>query len=169
MKTAINLNNFPVEIASLGNDVIDINTFAEPYYFHDLGLKHTSFCESAICYIDGDKGLLLLRGYPIEQLAEHYDFETVIYLLLNGELPSQIEKEQLQTMLKAQQPVPKTTQKILETLPRDMHPMGTLLTLIASLAGTFEENDNHYQTAVKIIAQMPVLVAMCQRHQDGLA
>ena len=84
----MNLEKFPVEKATLGNDVININQFDEPYYFHDLGLKHTSFCESAICYIDGEQGLLLLRGYPIEQLAKHHDFETVIYLLLNGELPS---------------------------------------------------------------------------------
>tara|TARA_B100001989_G_scaffold250703_1_gene228313 strand:+ start:4902 stop:6107 length:1206 start_codon:yes stop_codon:yes gene_type:complete len=165
----MNLEKFPVEKATLGNDVININQFDEPYYFHDLGLKHTSFCESAICYIDGEQGLLLLRGYPIEQLAKHHDFETVIYLLLNGELPSKEEKSEFVEQIQKSHNIPEHAYAIIKSLPQDTHPMGMLLTLIASLSGQHEETNEHYQTAIKIIAQMPTLVAMCQRHHDGLS
>ena len=167
MKKTI-LQKFPVEKATLGNNVINISHFDEPYYFHDLGLKHTSFCESAICFIDGEQGLLLLRGYPIEQLAKHHDFETVIYLLLNGELPSKKEKSDFIKKLCTFRHIPDYTYEIIKNIPKDTHPMGMLLTLIASLSGQHDDTMQYYETAVKIIAQMPTLVALCQRHQDGL-
>src|SRR5215213_2299912 len=83
----------PIYSPTLGNDVIDINKLGKAHCFtFDPGFVSTAACESKITYIDGDKGILLYRGYPIEQLAEKKDFLDVSYLLLNGELPSKAEK-----------------------------------------------------------------------------
>ena len=83
---------YPIQTTTIGYNIIDISTFSQNYYFHDLGLKHTSFCESAICYINGENSQLLYRGYPIEALAKNLDFTAIIYLLLEGELP-QLKKK----------------------------------------------------------------------------
>ena len=87
--------DFPVYSPTLGNDVIDINRLGEAGLFtFDPGFMFTAACESKITFIDGEKGILLYRGYPIEQLAEKKDFLDVCYLLLNSELPNANEKTQ---------------------------------------------------------------------------
>ena len=81
-------SDFIISKATLGNSVVDIGSFDQDYYFQDVGLKHTSFCQSAICYIDGIQSILLYRGYPIEKLAKAYEFPSIIYLLQHGDLPN---------------------------------------------------------------------------------
>ncbi|MEE8041607.1 MAG: citrate/2-methylcitrate synthase, partial [Pseudomonadales bacterium] len=91
----------PILSGSEGSDVIDINSLAQHGLFtYDPGFVSTAACMSAITYIDGDKGVLLHRGYPIEQLAEHSDYLELCYLLLNGELPKRAEREAFVEVIK---------------------------------------------------------------------
>jgi len=89
-----------VHSGTLGPDVVDVGTLTSNGYFtYDPGFTSTAACESKITFIDGEKGVLLHRGYPIEQLAEHSDYLETCYLLLNGELPTAAEKEEYQILL----------------------------------------------------------------------
>lgn len=163
------LSNCPVERATMGQDVINLGTFSEPYYFHDIGLKHTSFCQSAICYIDGEHSLLLFRGYPIEQLAKHHDFTTIIFLLLYGDLPSKEQLNSLHQKLHKYGNIPDYCYDVINSLPNNLHPMGVLITLIGTLAADSNNLcEDHEDTAIKIIAQMPLLVSMACRHAQNL-
>ena len=92
--------DLPIYSPTLGNDVIDINKLGEQGMFtYDPGFVSTASCESKITYIDGDAGILLYRGYPIEQLAEKKDFLDVSYLLMNGELPDEKEKQHFVSLI----------------------------------------------------------------------
>jgi citrate synthase len=159
----------PVYQANLGCAILDGSGFPDNYYFQDLGLKHTSFCQSAICYIDGAQGTLLYRGYPVESLCRQYTYESIIYLLLFGELPSKRVLTTFTRKLHADMSVPDYCYQLLETLPHDHHPMGILLTLVSALsADDTQLLDDPDDMAIRIIAQMPLLVAMSQRHAKGL-
>ena len=158
-----------IEKATLGLDVINLAHFNSSYYFQDIGLKHTSFCQSAICYIDGDNSILLYRGYPIEQIAKHRDFTATMYLLLYGDLPTAEEKTDFTKRLQDQYRVPAYCYDLLQSLPTSMHPMGTILTIVSALSSE-HASDRGEPSAIaeKIIAQIPTIVAMCQRHHAGL-
>ena len=124
----------PIFQANLGNSVLDASGFPVDFYFQDIGLKHTSFCQSAICYIDGSKGLLLYRGYPIEELCAHFQFESIMYLLLFGELPTSRTLKSFTKKLIKYRHIPDYCYSLLEHLPESSHPMGILLTLVSALA-----------------------------------
>lgn len=162
------ISNFLVSKATLGNSVVDIAGFDQNYYFHDIGLKHTSFCQSAICYIDGVQSILLYRGYPIEKLAKDYDYLSIIYLLQHGELPT---KKALSSFIEdyhSHLHIPDYCYKALSTLPHHLHPMSILLILIGILSGNESDLEtDDVQMSRKIIAQMPILVALAQRHSAG--
>ena len=104
----------PVYQANLGCAILDGSGFPDNYYFQDLGLKHTSFCQSAICYIDGAQGTLLYRGYPVESLCRQYTYESIIYLLLFGELPSKRVLTTFTRKLHADMSVPDYCYQLLE-------------------------------------------------------
>ena len=124
----------PLFPANLGNAVLDSSAFPSDFYFQDIGLKHTSFCQSAICYIDGSQGMLLYRGYPIEELCQQFEFESVMYLLLFGELPTSRALKSFTRKLVKHRCIPDYCYDLLQQLPSTSHPMGILLTLISALA-----------------------------------
>ncbi|MAV28636.1 MAG: citrate (Si)-synthase [Legionellales bacterium] len=159
----------PIFQANLGNSVLDASGFPVDFYFQDIGLKHTSFCQSAICYIDGSKGLLLYRGYPIEELCKHFQFESIMYLLLFGELPTSRTLKSFTKKLIKYRHIPDYCYSLLEHLPESSHPMGILLTLVSALAADSSQSlDDPDEMAIRIVAQMPILVALSQRHARTL-
>lgn len=169
IKTQHQSNSLNIKTASLGNAVLDLCHFDMPFYFQDIGLKHTSFCESAICYIDGNNSTLLYRGYPIEELATHFSFSAITYLLQHDHLPSEKELSSFHNDCQKYMSIPQHCYAALKTLPRDCHPMGILMVLIGILSSQESEIlDDDIQMSRKIIAQMPILVAMAQRHSSGL-
>ena len=161
--------NLPLMPSTMGYSVLDTKALTEPYYLQDDGLKHTSFCQSSICFIDGDKGQLLYRGYPIEQLAKIHDYTQIVYLLLHGELATDQQILSFREKIASYQNLPDYCYTMLENLPHSSHPMGTLLVLVGALASDEAQLENDdINTCIKIIAQMPLLVAMSQRHSLGL-
>ncbi|MRX63213.1 citrate synthase [Maribacter luteus] len=140
----------------------------------DPGFKNTGSCESAITFLDGEKGMLRYRGYAIEELAEKADFLEVAYLLIFGELPN---KEQLNTFhedIKAESQVDEEMKKILDGFPKSAHPMGVLSSLTSALIAfnptsvNISSEKDMYHSIVKILGKFPVLVAWTMRKKKGL-
>ena len=167
--------DLPVLRPSLGNDVIDIGALTNRGYFtYDPGFVSTAACDSNITYIDGDAGTLLHRGFPIEQLAARSDFLELCYLLLNDELPTRRQKDAFAAAVAAERDVPEAVRNMVGAFSRDAHPMGIMTALVGALAGEHHAgvdiaNESHrLATAVRLIAQMPVLAALAYRHGKGL-
>ncbi len=140
----------------------------------DPGYKNTGSCESAITFLDGEKGMLRYRGYPIEELAEKADFLEVAYLLIFGELPNKEELETFHNDIKAESQVDEEMKKILDGFPKSAHPMGVLSSLTSALiafnptsVNIFSEKDI-YRSVVRIMGKFPVLVAWTMRKKKGL-
>ncbi|MBD0850711.1 citrate synthase [Maribacter arenosus] len=140
----------------------------------DPGFKNTGSCESAITFLNGEKGMLRYRGYSIEDLAEKADFLEVAYLLIFGELPT---KEQLKTFhndIKAESHVDEEMKKILDGFPKSAHPMGVLSSLTSALIAfnpssvNVSSEKDMYHAIVRIMAKFPVLVAWTMRKKKGL-
>jgi citrate synthase len=141
---------------------------------YDPAFQNTASCRSRITFIDGDKGILLYRGYPIEQLAEHSTFLDVAYLLLNGELPTGAEREVWTQQLAAQPGLPDGFKQLMKGFERDAHSMGVFLSLVGAL-GTYYPEAKHVANVGdrlrqirRIIAQVPILGAYAYRHHAGL-
>ena len=165
----------PVLQPSLGNDVIDIGALTRKGYFtYDPGFVSTASCDSNITYIDGDAGVLLHRGYPIEQLAEQSDFLELCYLLLHGGLPSATQKDAFVAAIAAEREVPAGVRAMLGHFSPGAHPMGIMTALAGALAAEYHDgldiaNEQHrLATALRVIAQMPGLAALTYRHGKGL-
>ena len=164
----------PIYTPTLGNDVIDIAQLGSHGYFtYDPGFMSTAACESKITYIDGDKGTLLYRGYPIEQLAEKKDFLDVCYLLLNGELPDQNEKTDFNNLINNHTMVHQQMYNFLNGFRRDAHPMAIMVGIVGALSAFYhdsmdlnKENDR-YTSAIRLIAKMPTLAAMSYKYSIG--
>jgi len=124
---------FPVQSGSIGPDVVDIRTlYAKTGMFtYDPGFLSTASCSSRITYIDGDQGVLLYRGYPIEQLAQNCDFLEVCYLLLNGELPNQKQKEEFDKIVTHHTMVHEQLIRLYSGFRRDSHPMAVMVGSLA--------------------------------------
>lgn len=141
----------------------------------DKGCANTATCESDITYIDGDKGILLYRGYPIEQLAQKSNFLEVCFLLLKGQLPSKDELAAFRKEVLGARAISAEVKQIITAMPKDRHPMAMLQSLIPMLA-TAKEASNDYdeqvknfdKVSIKLLAQIPTLVAACYRHKQGL-
>jgi citrate synthase len=140
----------------------------------DSGYKNTGCTKSAITFLDGEKGILKYRGYPIEQLAEKSSFIEVAYLLIYGELPTQSQLDQFETLLKEHAAIPDQLKGIIEAFPADGHPMGKLCSAVASLSAYYPESLNanaskeeQNLTLVKLLAKLPTIVALIQRHTLG--
>jgi len=165
----------PVLSSTLGQDVIDIARVPETGCFtFDPGFGATASCESAITFIDGDKGVLLHRGYPIEQLAANSDFLETCYLLINGELPSDSEKEAFEQTIKSHNNVESAVEQFMSGFSQGSHPMAMLCAVVAAMSATYNDTtdvsnaDDRMLTVNRLIAKMPILAAMCHRHFSGL-
>ena len=140
----------------------------------DPGFKNTGSCESAITFLNGEKGMLRYRGYAIEELAEKADFLEVAYLLIFGELPTKEQLETFHTDIKAESHVDEEMKKILDGFPKSAHPMGVLSSLTSALIAfnpssvNVSSEKDMYHAIVRIMAKFPVLVAWTMRKKKGL-
>ena len=167
--------DFPVYKGSIGPDVVDIRKLygATGKFTYDPGFMSTAACNSSITYIDGDKGELLYRGYPIEQLAVNCDFLETCYLLLNGELPSAKQKDVFVDTVTHHTMVHEQMQFFFRGFRRDAHPMSVLVGTVGALASFYHDsldiNDPHHRdvSAIRLIAKMPTLVAMAYKYSIG--
>ncbi|PRC92187.1 citrate synthase [Solimicrobium silvestre] len=165
----------PIYKGTVGPDVIDIRKLyaATGMFTYDPGFMSTAACNSAITYIDGDKGELLYRGYPIEQLAAKGDFLESCYLLLNGELPNTAQKEEFVYMVSRHTMVHEQMQFFFRGFRRDAHPMSVLVGTVGALASFYHDsldinNPRHREvSAIRLIAKMPTLVAMAYKYSIG--
>jgi citrate synthase len=140
---------------------------------YDPGFVNTASCRSSITFIDGDKGILEYRGYPIEQLAEHADYLEVAYLLIHGELPTQQEYEGWQHQITFHTFVHENVKSFMEGFRYDAHPMGMLLASVGALSTFYPESRNIFDAAtremqiIRLMAKMPTLGAWAFRHAQG--
>src|SRR6476469_49927 len=166
---------FPIYKGTIGPDVIDIRKLygSTGSFTYDPGFMSTAACNSSITYIDGDKGELQYRGYPIEQLAEHCDFLDTCYLLLNGELPNTKQKAEFVDLVTHHTMVHEQMQFFFRGFRRDAHPMSVLVGTVGALASFYHDsldiNDPHHRevSAIRLIAKMPTLVAMSYKYSIG--
>ena len=165
----------PVLKPTLGNDCIDISRLTREtgLFTYDPGFTATASCKSAITYIDGDNGVLLYRGYPIEQLAQHSSFLEVAYLLMNGELPTQAEFAKFEHEVTHHTMMHESLKNFLQGFNYDAHPMAMLAGTVASLSAfyhdTLDLNDpeQRRQAAIRLIAKVPTLAAAAYRYSIG--
>ena len=140
----------------------------------DPGFKNTGSCESAITFLNGEKGILQYRGYSIEELADKADFLEVAYLLIFGELPTQDELEKFHSDIKEQSHVDEDVKKILDGFPKSAHPMGVLSSLTSALVAfnpssvNVDSDEEMYNAIVRILGKFPVLTAWAYRKHAGL-
>lgn len=167
--------DLPIYKGTLGPDVIDIRKlYAQTGMFtYDPGFMSTASCQSTITYIDGDKGELLYRGYPIEQLATNCDFLETCHLLLYGDLPDAGKKEDFTKLVTNHTMVNEQMQFFLRGFRRDAHPMAIMTGLVGALSAFYHDstdinNPKHREiAAIRLIAKMPTLVAMAYKYTIG--
>ncbi len=167
----------PVIVGSENEVAIDIKTLRSAtggVITLDPGYKNTGSCESAITFLDGEKGILRYRGYSIEELAEKADFLEVAYLLIFGELPTQEELDKFHADIKSHSVVDDDIKKILDAFPKTAHPMGVLSSLTSALTAFYpasvdvNSEEAMYNSIVRILGKFPVLVAWTMRKKLGL-
>jgi citrate synthase len=166
---------FPVVAGTIGPDVIDIRTLygKTGKFTYDPGFMSTAACSSAITYIDGDKGELLYRGFPIEELAVKCDFLEVCYLLLYGELPNAVQKENFVNVVTRHTMVNEQMQFFMRGFRRDAHPMAVLTGMVGALSAFYPDSMNVHDaherdiSAHRLIAKLPTLVAMAYKYTVG--
>jgi citrate synthase len=166
--------DLPIYEGSTGPAVIDVRSLVSKGIFtYDPGFVSTAACDSEITYIDGNAGILLHRGYPIEQLAQKSDFLEVCYLLLNGELPDQAARRDFENDIRYHTMVDQQIHEFFKGFPRTAHPMAMLCGVVGALSAFYHDTldiDNHehrQRAAIRIIAKMPTLAAMCYKHGIG--
>ncbi len=165
----------PVYSGNIGPDVIDIRKLygQTGMFTYDPGFLSTASCQSTITYIDGDKGELLYRGYPIEQLATQCDYLEVCYLLLNGELPNAKEKSDFNHLVTHHTMVHEQMQYFMRGFRRDAHPMAVLTGLVGGMSAFYHDStdinnpEHRHIAAIRLIAKMPTLVAMAYKYKTG--
>ncbi|MCB1811249.1 MAG: citrate synthase [Candidatus Competibacteraceae bacterium] len=166
----------PVYRPTHGNPVIDIASVSKAlgYFTYDPGFVATASCKSAITYLDGEKGELFYRGYPIEQLAEHCNFLEVSYLLLKGELPNQTELGSFRDIISHHTMLNENLRyMLLRSFNYDAHPMAMMTGIVGSLSAFYHDSlDIHDPlhrtiTAHRLIAKLPTIAAACYKHNIG--
>jgi len=164
----------PISPATLGYSVIGVKPIsAHQHFTFDPGFYATAACESKITYIDGEKGVLLYRGYPIDQLASDRDYLDVCYLLIYGELPSDAEKAGFEKKIQEAAVTDDLINKFFEGFPRDAHPMGMLLGVVGALSTFYHDKLDISKKAdremaiIHLIAKIPVIAAMTYRHNQN--
>ncbi len=166
---------FPILSGTVGPDVIDIRALygKTGKFTYDPGFMSTASCNSTITYIDGDKGELLYRGYPIEELAVKCDYLEVCYLLLFGDLPDTAQKAEFQGRVIKHTMVNEQMQFFLRGFRRDAHPMAVMTGLVGAMSAFYPDSINLHDThqreisAIRLIAKMPTLVAMAYKYSVG--
>mgnify|MGYP001051268733 CR=1 FL=1 len=165
----------PVLRGTIGPDVVDIRTLygKTGMFTYDPGFLSTASCRSSITYIDGEQGVLLYRGYPIEQLAQHCDFLEVCYLLIYGELPNQKQKEEFVAKIGRHNLVHEQLARFYTGFRRDSHPMAVLVGVVGALSAFYHDsldisNPEHREiSALRLIAKMPTITAMAYKYSMG--
>ena len=168
-------HEFPVLSGSVGPDVIDIRSlYAKTGMFtYDPGFTSTAACDSAITYIDGDKGELLYRGYPIEQLSEKSNYLEVCYLLLNGELPDKAQMAEFDQLVTRHTMVHEQMHYFFRGFRRDAHPMAVMTGVVGAMAAFYHDstdiNDPRQReiASIRMIAKMPTIAAMAYKYSVG--
>ena len=169
------LCELPVLSGSTGPDVLDVqNLYKQTGMFtYDPGFTSTASCRSAITYIDGEAGVLLYRGYPIEQLAEQCTFIEVCYLLLNGELPNDSEMAEFEYNVTMHTMVHDQVNNFFRGFRRDAHPMAIMVAVVGALSAFYHDamdihsKEDRQGCAIRLIAKVPTIVAMCHKYSSG--
>ena len=167
--------DFPVLTGSVGPDVIDVRAlYAKTGKFtYDPGFMSTASCRSSITFIDGDKGILQYRGYPIEQLAEQCSFLEVAYLILNGELPNKAQLETFVRIITQHTMVHEQLNRFYSGFRRDAHPMAVLCGVVGALSAFYHDSINIHDarnreiSAFRLIAKPPTITAMTYKYNTG--
>jgi citrate synthase len=165
----------PVLRPTIGNDCVDIAKLPKEtgLFTYDSGFTATASCKSAITYIDGDKGVLLYRGYPIEQLAQQSNFLEVAYLLMHGELPTQVEFTRFDNEVTHHTMMHEAFKGFLGGFRHDAHPMAMLVGMLGSMASFYHNNldyddpQQRHLAAIRLIAKVPTIAAACHRYSIG--
>src|SRR5260221_3058308 len=166
---------FPVYGGTIGPDVIDIRALygKTGMFTYDPGFLSTASCSSKITYIDGDQGVLLYRGYPIEQLAVHCDFLEVCYLLMYGELPTQDQKDNVVWTMTRRTLVHEQLARLYSGFRRDSHPIAVMVGVVGALSAFYHDsldinNPAHREiSAFRLVAKLPTIVAMAYKYSVG--
>src|ERR671926_319835 len=166
---------FPVLSGTIGPDVVDIRTLygKSGMFTYDPGYLSTASCSSSITYIDGDQGILLYRGYPIEQLAHHCDFLEVCYLLQYGELPTRKQKDEFVDIVMHHTMIHEQLARLFQGFRRDAHPMAVMVGVVGALSAFYHDalditNEHHRViSAFRLIAKLPTIVAMAYKYSMG--
>ena len=167
--------DLPISDGSMGPSVVDVRKFyADTGMFtYDPGFTSTGSCESKITFIDGEQGILLHRGYPIEQLAEHSDFMEVCYLLLHGELPSHRQKSDFVHSITYHTMLHEQMLNFYRGFRRDSHPMAIMVGVVGALSAFYHDStdiNDPYQRMVaqhRLVAKMPTIAAMAYKYSIG--
>ena len=167
--------NFPIYDGTIGPSVIDISKlYAETGMFtYDPGYTSTGSCESKITYIDGEEGILLYRGYPIEQLAEHGDFLETCYLLLYGDLPTAAQKADFDNRVTRHTMVHEQMSRFYQGFRRDAHPMAVMTGCVGALSAFYHDSTDisdpmqRMIASIRMIAKMPTIAAMAYKYSIG--
>ncbi len=164
----------PILDGSLGQSVIDIKPIPKTQHFtFDPGFGATAACESGITFIDGQQGILLHRGYPIDQLAFDTDYMEVCYLLMHGELPNTEQKDTFTHMIKKHSNVHDQINRFFCGFRRDAHPMAIMVGVVGALSAFYHDSldinnpELRELSAIRLVAKMPVLAAMSYKYSIG--
>ena len=164
----------PVLQSTLGRPVLDISAIAKAgYWSYDPGFMATAPVESAITFIDGEKGELLHRGYAIDELADNADYLEVCYALLYGDLPNQAQKDEFYARINERMAVHDQLRKFFEGFRRDAHPMAVMIGVVGALSAFYHNHldisdpKHRDNTAIDLIAKMPTLAAMSYKYSIG--
>ncbi len=164
-----------IKKGTMGPDVLDIRSlYGETGMFtYDPGFTSTASCESKITFIDGDEGVLLYRGYPIQQLAEHGDFLETCYLLLYGELPTGAQKADFDYRITRHTMVHEQMARFFQGFRRDAHPMAVMVASVGALSAFYHDSTNiadpieRMVASTRMIAKIPTLAAMAYKYSVG--
>jgi citrate synthase len=167
--------DFPVLTGAVGPDVVDVRAlYAKTGKFtYDPGFMSTASCRSSITYIDGDKGILQYRGYPIEQLAEQTTFLEVAYLILNGELPNKKQLDEFVDIITHHTMVHEQLMRFYSGFRRDAHPMAVMCGVVGALSAFYHDSINIHDersreiSAFRLIAKLPTITAMTYKYNAG--
>ncbi len=166
---------YPLLQGTLGKETVDIRAINKDLdcFTYDPGFTATASCKSHITFIDGDKGVLLYRGYPIEQLAEHCHYLEVAYLLMNGELPNSTQIQDFSLEVAHRSMVHESLRSFFDGFSHDAHPMAMLVGVVGSLSAFYhselnmQDPEHRRVCAVRMIAKMPTIAATSYRHSVG--
>jgi citrate synthase len=164
----------PILSGTAGHDVIDIRSLgANGYFTYDPGFMATGSCESSITYIDGAKGILLHRGYSIEELARESDYIEVVYMLLHDKTPNSEEYKEFKDTITRHTLVHDQLNNFFRGFRRDAHPMAMLCGTVGAMASFYHDDldindpEQRLRSAYRLVAKMPTLVAMCYKYNIG--